>query len=114
MTPTAPTPMNRRNAGKRALNDILLLDDGLTALDTAFLGVLLPRPWKAEYADNAYIKRNLLSVLKFMVDNVQSMPDTGTRYEVANVMKDNPRRSTRPKHLRGGRKKKLMKPGDRK
>jgi hypothetical protein len=116
MTPTAPTPTahGRRTAELNAVAGILL-GPGKTwsNLERLFTnGLFGKRPFVE--LTNLEVRQILFDILAKLTRNVDDVPLAGKCTSLNAVMKANPRRSTRRKHLRGGRKKKLTKPGDRK
>jgi len=65
--------------------------------NTALISAVFPEPWKDEYADNATVKRALLTKLTALYNIADHLPDTGRNETFSRVMREFPRQSTKPK-----------------
>ena len=109
MTPTAHS---RRTAELDAVAKILMDDPDATwsNFSTLFTFALFGgRPFVE--LTNLEVRQILFDILAQRSRNVDYLPIAGKCTSLSAVMKVNPRRSTRPHNLRGGRKKKLTKSG---
>ena len=92
MTPKPNTRTARRNAQIAAVKELIGCD-----ANTALISTVFREPFTDADAKNLTVKDRLLLALEQLAAKVGDMPDTGTCSEVAQVMRDFPRRSTKRK-----------------